>query len=479
MQFIRTLLYIEELLIASGNFFIIYFLMARFHAFYEFDIIPGAKSIMPAPHSIDLYLRVFWLVLALWAVLLRVRGEYHHLRIQTYYKVAMGQFVNGVIFFALFSSGAFLFKFDFLSRFFILFYTVSTILYLMTNRLFVLWLAYYVRRKGYNFRNILLVGTGRRAQEFLSLVAMHKEWGYRVLGLLDKDADVLGKKIAGYEVMGTLQELPRLLENNIVDEVVFVVPRSWLKEIENCILYCEAVGVPATLSTDFFDLEVASGVPKEIEGFTYLTFETSRLKDSELVLKRMLDIVFALFFLVVLAPFFLLLSLLVKLDSPGGPIFFRQRRCSRNGREFMLYKFRSMVPDAEKKLEELKKLNEMSGPVFKIAKDPRLTRIGKFLRKTSLDEIPQFWNVLKGDMSLVGPRPPLPKEVEQYEPWQRRRLSMKPGITCIWQVSGRNQIDFDDWMRLDLQYIDRWSLWLDFKIILMTIKAVLTARGAK
>jgi exopolysaccharide biosynthesis polyprenyl glycosylphosphotransferase len=287
---------------------------------------------------------------------------------------------------------------------------------------------------------------------------------------------MIGKKISEYSVMGSLDDLPRILESTVIDEVVYVVPRSWLPVIEKCILYCEAVGVRATLATDFFDLEIARGTPQQLDGFTYLTFETSRLKHTEFWIKRSVDIIFSFIFLFLSAPLFILIALAIKLDSKG-PVFFKQLRCGVNGRKFYVYKFRSMVPDAEKKLEELRSQNEMSGPVFKITKDPRQTRVGKFLRKTSLDEFPQFWNVLKGDMSLVGPRPPIPKEVEQYEPWQRRRLSMKPGITCIWQVSGRNQIGFEDWMKLDLQYIDRWSLWLDFKIILQTVRAVLGQTG--
>ena len=312
----------------------------------------------------------------------------------------------------------------------------------------------------------------------MSLVARHKEWGYKIIGLLDQDPAMTGQKVAGYKVLGVLDDLPKLLETRVVDEVVMVVPRGWLKEIEKCVFYCEAVGVPATLSTDFFDLEIASGVPKELDGFTYLTFETRRLKDPELFVKRTLDLILSVFFLLFLSPVFLLVAFFVKISS-DGPVFFRQVRSGLNGRMFNLYKFRSMMQGAEHRLEELKALNEMSGPVFKLENDPRLTQVGRFLRKTSLDEIPQFWNVLKGDMSIVGPRPPLPSEVDRYQPWQRRRLSMKPGITCIWQVSGRNKIDFDDWMRLDLHYIDRWSLWLDFKIILMTVRAVLTTRGAK
>ncbi len=474
--FVRTVVYMEELLIASLNFFVIYFLMSWLHSFYFF----GFKFELIASYGLNFYLSVFWLSLLIWAILLRVRGEYDNMRIQTYYRVVTNHFINGCIFLGFFASAAFLLRMEFLSRSFMIVYTATTVFLLLINRLFILSVAYYIRRQGFNYRNLLVVGTGRRAQEFLSSVAKHKEWGYRVVGLLDRVPEMKGKKIAGYSVLGTLDDLPKLLEkrteDEVVDEVVFVVPRNWLQEIEKGILYCEAIGIPSTLSTDFFDLEIASGVPKELDGFTYLTFETNRLKEPELLVKRLLDIFVSSAALILFSPLFLVIAILIKLTY-DGPVFFKQARSGRNGREFTLYKFRSMTPNAESQLEDLQTLNEMTGPVFKITNDPRVTKIGRFLRKTSLDEFPQFWNVIKGDMSIVGPRPPLPKEVGQYEPWQRRRLSMKPGITCIWQVSGRNKISFEDWMKMDLQYIDRWSLWLDFKIILLTFKAVFGASG--
>jgi exopolysaccharide biosynthesis polyprenyl glycosylphosphotransferase len=205
----------------------------------------------------------------------------------------------------------------------------------------------------------------------------------------------------------------------------------------------------------------------------------TRTPSDELALaaKRLFDITVSFLVLFLLSPVFLAVAAAIKLDSPG-PVFFRQRRVGLQGRTFDIFKLRSMYLDAEARLESLRTHNEMSGPVFKMKNDPRITRVGRFLRRTSLDEFPQFWNVLRGEMSVVGPRPPLPSEVRQYKRWQRRRLSVKPGITCIWQISGRNNIDFDRWMELDLEYIDQWSLWTDFQICLKTIPAVLGTRGA-
>ncbi len=474
-DFIRNILYIADLVALSFNFFLVYAIILHYRSWIGMDLFPGVELIQ-TPAQPGQYLEAYWLALFIWAIVLKKQGEYRHLRIQTYSKAVTNLLLSGLFFFISFTSFAFLLKFEFLSRVYMVCYTLSSAGLLLVNRLIILSIAQTMRSRGYNTYNILIVGTGRRAQEYLSLALRHKEWGFRIVGFVDKDPMIAGKKISEYPVLGSLDDIPKILENNVIDEVVFVVPRNWLPTIEKCILYCEAVGVPSTLATNFFDLEIASGVPKELDGFTYLTFETRHLKGAELVVKRTMDILLSMMMLILTFPILFLIAVLIKVDSPG-PIFFRQLRCGQNGRRFFVYKFRSMVSDAEARLEELKHKNEMTGPVFKITNDPRLTRVGRFLRRTSLDEFPQFWNVLKGDMSLVGPRPPIPKEVKQYEPWQRRRLSMKPGITCIWQVSGRNKIGFEDWMKLDLQYIDRWSLWMDCKILLMTVNAVLKQTG--
>ncbi len=467
----RRLLYIFELLLVSINFFLLYFLIDR----YSLDIFEN-KEVIRGLQPLFLYWNVFWLALIIWGVLLWTRSGYRQLRMQTLSAAFWYLMVDGFIFLGIFSGLAFFLKFDFLSRFFMLAYAGSTTALLIFSRWIALMSAHRARRKGYNLKNILLVGSGRRAQQFLSLVAKHPEWGYRIIGLLDREAMFVGEDVAGYEVIGTLEDLPDLLEKKVVDEVFFVTPRKWLEEISKYIAYCEAVGVPATVSTDLFDLEIAKRIPKQLEGMTYLTFETRLLKEGELLIKRIFDVVVSATALVLVSPIMGAVALVIKLTSPG-PIFFKQIRCGKNGRLFTLYKFRTMVVDAEKRLQELKSKNEMSGPVFKMTSDPRITPVGRFLRKSSLDELPQLWNVLTGSMSIVGPRPPIPSEVEEYEPWQRRRLSMKPGITCIWQVSGRNAIGFEEWMGLDLRYIDRWSIWLDFKILFQTVHTVFSANG--
>ena len=281
-EFARNVLYVADLVIVSVNFFAVYTFILYHGSLHWIDFIPGV-DVIPVPAEPGQYLQAYWLVLVIWAVLLKKRGEYRYLRLQTNAKIFTRYFFSGVLFFVFFTSFAFLLKFGFLSRVFIAIYTVTSVLWLLIDRLFVLAAAHYMRTRGHNVHHILIVGTGRRAQEFLSIALRHKEWGYRIVGFLDKEPKTAEKGISGYPVLGSLDDMPKVLEKTVIDEVVFVVPRSWLPVIEKCILYCEAVGVPATLATDFFDLEMASGVPKEMDGFTYLTFETRRLKSPELI----------------------------------------------------------------------------------------------------------------------------------------------------------------------------------------------------
>lgn len=289
----------------------------------------------------------------------------------------------------------------------------------------------------------------------------------------------MNQEICGHKVIGALNDIPAILSNMAIDQVLFIVPRSWIGRIEKPLLYCETVGVRVSVAVDLFNLQFTTGKEEAILGLPLITFESTPDKMWSLLIKRCLDAIIAAACMIVFAPILLMVALAVRLTSKG-PVLFRQKRCSLNGRAFFLYKFRTMVQDAELRLKDLLQQNEMKGPVFKMTNDPRLTKIGKVLRKYSLDELPQLWNVIRGDMSLVGPRPPIPSEVKQYDSWQRRRLSMRPGITCLWQANGRNKItDFNEWMKLDLQYIDNWSIWLDFQILFKTIPSVLSGMGAK
>ncbi len=314
-------------------------------------------------------------------------------------------------------------------------------------------------------RPVLLVGSPGKNREFEELLGQHPEWGLQVVAQLESDA-------------ASLARLPELLHRQPIACVVFNVSQTYFSEIEKAILACETEGVEAWLVADFIKTSIARATLDDFCGKPLLVFRTTPDLTWQLIFKRIIDIIGATVGLVVLGPLVMLpAAVAIKLTSPG-PVLFRQRRSGLHGRLFTMYKFRSMVDNAEMLRVELETFNEMSGPVFKMARDPRVTPVGRFLRKTSIDELPQLWNVLRGDMSLVGPRPPIPSEVQQYDAWHRRRLSMKPGLTCLWQISGRNRIGFEHWMKLDLQYIDNWSLWLDFKILLRTIPVVLSGFGA-
>jgi exopolysaccharide biosynthesis polyprenyl glycosylphosphotransferase len=262
--------------------------------------------------------------------------------------------------------------------------------------------------------------------------------------------------------------------------VIVALPRQYLyrESVAELMALCEAVGVDVTIVSDLFQMRRARPYLHDLLGVPGVTLASYPHRSLwALATKRAIDIVGAVAGILIAGPLFLLVALAIKLDSPG-PVFFVQRRCGLRGRTFPFIKFRTMYTDAEAQLEVLRVHNEVTGPVFKMKKDPRVTRVGRVLRKYSIDELPQLWNVLVGHMSLVGPRPPIPGEVSQYDLAVRRRLSVRPGLTCLWQVRGRSLIPFEDWMRLDLEYIDRWSLMLDFRILLLTIPAVLKAQGA-
>lgn len=272
------------------------------------------------------------------------------------------------------------------------------------------------------------------------------------------------------------KRLPHLLSAEVVDEIIFAVDVIELGKLEDTLLLCDEQGVRTRIALDIFPHAHSLVDLERLEGEPLLTFSAAPHDRAALLIKRAADILFSAAALVLFSPFLLAIALAVAFTSPGGPIF-RQRRCGLNGRSFTLYKFRTMRADAERRREEVEHLN-VKRLNFKIPNDPRLTPLGRWLRKFSLDELPQLWNVLRGEMSLVGPRPAIPEEVQQYQRWQRRRLRMRPGLTCLWALEGRDALDVDEVMRLDLAYIDRWSLSLDWSIMIRTVPVVLTGRGA-
>ena len=389
----------------------------------------------------------------------------------------IGRIAKALVAMALFQIAAifFLRLHEDVSRLFFGTYFALAFVFLAGNRFVLRRVAYSVRRSGHNLRIFAVVGSGDLARDVVQTIEEHPEWGLQFAGHV-LDAQGVGNPRPEL-VLGTIAQLGQILDDNVIDEVIFAVPRERLAHVEGAFRLCQEQGANARFCLDLFDVNGAHVALGQMDGLPMLSFSSAPTDEVALLFKRAFDVVSSTVAVLLLSPAFIATAIAVKLDSPG-PVFFRQTRVGRNGRPFKMLKFRSMHVDAEARLESLRAQNEATGPVFKMRNDPRVTRVGAFIRRTSLDELPQFLNVLTGEMSIVGPRPPVPAEVKQYQRWQRRRLSVKPGITCTWQVSGRSNISFDQWMKLDLEYIDTWSLWQDIQICCRTVPAVLLSRGA-
>jgi exopolysaccharide biosynthesis polyprenyl glycosylphosphotransferase len=364
-----------------------------------------------------------------------------------------------------------------ISRLFLGLFALNNALILIFVKITLRQITGKMQEHGYNIIQALVIGSEYPAKRLIRNLQEQPELGYRVVGCLDPDSSRVGQMVRNVEVLGTTDQLEKILENLSIDEVFVAMPFEKLKDMKKMMYLCEQIGVRFSLSADWLKPHIAKTVVRNFLDFPVITYTATPTSIGQLLVKAVLDRILAAIALVFLVPLFLIIAIAIKLSGPG-PVMFRQSRAGLNGRLFDMLKFRTMVENAEKMQEELADRNEMDGPVFKIRNDPRVTRIGRFLRKSSMDELPQFINVLKGEMSLVGPRPPIPEEVSRYERWQRRRLSMKPGITCFWQISGRNQVKFEEWMEMDLKYIDNWSLKLDFIILFKTIPVIFSGRGA-
>ena len=422
------------------------------------------------------YLGLLPLVWAIWTVLLVTREAYTSRRTVSLRR-EMWQVLQVVVLGGLsLAASGWLLRLDFISRPFLILFATLDFFFLLVEKLGLRLIARRVRRRGLNYRTVLMVGINPRAEEIAEIIRAHPYWGLQVVGFVALNGSERSS-LRGLPVLGTAADLPRLLQEEVVDEVLFVLSRRQLAEFEDAVLLCAELGIRARVVLSFPHMK-ARVVLDELEGIPLLTFTTTQATPFPIFIKRLIDLTTALIGLVLLSPVLLAIAAAIKIGS-RGPVLFTQTRCGLNGRRFQVFKFRTMVEGAERRRGEVAHLNEVEGPAFKARRDPRVTTVGRILRKLSLDELPQLVNVLRGDMSLVGPRPPIPQEVVHYERWQRRRLSMKPGLTGLWQVSGRADLgDFNDWIALDLAYIDNWSLWLDLKILLRTIPAVLSARGA-
>ena len=374
----------------------------------------------------------------------------------------------------------FIFKMDIIDKTFLFtFWGVSSLL-LICSRIFLRYILKKARLKGHNLRQMIIVGTGERSKKFAEEICRSPELGYHIAGFVDNPWKGLEQfKSTGWKILGDLDQLQEILKHQVVDEVVIGLPmKSKYDKINTIINLCEEQGIIIRFLSDLFDLKIAKSYVDHLDDTPILTLHSTPKEQWPLLVKKFLDIAISLVLLVLLSPFFILIAILIKCDSKG-PAFFTQERVGHNKRNFKLIKFRTMIQDAEVMQNELEFQNEATGPVFKIKNDPRFTRVGRWLRRTSMDELPQLANVLKGEMSLVGPRPLPLRDYQGFDQnWHRRRFSVRPGITCLWQVNGRSNIPFEEWMELDMEYIDNWSMWLGLQILAKTIPAVIRGTGA-
>ncbi len=415
---------------------------------------------------------VLWIA---WHLVFYRLGLYGSRRLVSRQREALDVFWATTLGSLLISSAGSIFKIQLQNPEFLLtFWTLSTFSAII-GRLAVRFVLEAARIRGRNLRNVLVVGTNHRAVDFAQTIQHKPELGYQLIGYVDEEwdgADQLRRK--GGKIVADFENLNQFLSDNVVDEVVVALPfNKTYEQSSRIISICEVQGITVRFLWQFFEPKLAKAKIESFENVPVLTVQSSgSASNSQQLAKRLLDVVASATLLILLAPVLLLTALAIKLTS-RGPVFFIQERVGFRKRTFPLFKFRTMVPDAEQKLAEIEHLNEVTGPVFKIKNDPRVTRIGAFLRRTSIDELPQLLNIFKGDMSLVGPRPLPIRDCQGFEEdHHRRRFSVPPGLTCLWQICGRSSIPFERWMQLDLQYIDHWSLWLDLKILIWTLPVV-------
>ncbi|MHA2052192.1 MAG: sugar transferase [Candidatus Hodarchaeales archaeon] len=461
----------------SIAFFLAYLLRQNLRVFYRFDLIPSSQVVSDTVASLSEYLIILFVFVPIWCFMLHLNGLYRSTRTRKFFELLWMIIKSAALTGLILSTFVFLFRMGFVSRIFFVFFMMFGSLFLIVERIAVFSVMQYARKRGYNHRRLLIVGSGRRASGIIDKINIHPEWGFKIIGAVNDDPSREVKMENGTKIIGTIDDFKEILQEDAIDQVVFVVPRSRLNYIEDAVNTCETLGTKATIAVDLFDLKIAKSNPTELDGIPLITFETTVAKEWQLFIKRGLDLIISGLSIFIFAPFLFITSILIKLTS-SGPIIYKQHRLGLSGRKFELFKFRTMYLGAQEVLSKVKDVREKDAPDFRKRKIQLITPVGRLLRKFSLDELPQLFNVFTGQMSLIGPRPTVPDEVSLYESWQRRRFSMKPGITCLWQVKGRNKIGFEEWMKLDLEYLDNWSLRLDFKILIKTIPVVLFGIGA-
>ena len=425
--------------------------------------------------------RLWWIFLAIlpiWLITLYILKATEIPRTKRYSTMLVEYFQSAVAIGAILLVFYFVFKLYEISRLFLIEFTIFGFVFLFIVRLFEYKVLRTYRARGFNYLNIVLIAD-QTSIHFIETLRENPEWGYRILIIFSNSGEVNEKYRGNYKILPekAKDSLNELMEVDAIDEVFYIKNQVNPGDVRKVIRSCEELGVAFLLMTKDRQPRLTNAFVSIIANEKFLTFTNIPHKPFALGVKKFMDINISVILLLILSPLMLIISLLVWLTSKG-PIIYKQPRVGLRGREFNLYKFRTMVSNADEIKGELVTENEADGPVFKIKNDPRITKIGGFLRKSGLDELPQLINVLKGEMSLIGPRPPLQEETKQYKRWQLRRLSVKPGLSCFWQIKpDRNSIKFEQWMELDLAYIDNWSPRLDFIILLKTIKTVLSRTG--
>ncbi len=470
-KLLSTVTLLHDLGVTCAAFVVAYFLRSLLVHFAFFS--RHLPHIYPFSHYVPLLIAF----LIVWAVVGSFSSFYRDLELSNPIELILN-IVNqlGVVLVVIYA-GLYLFRRVDISRSYVLLIGVVDFVLLLMGRAISYSGVSWMRDRLGRYHYLLIVGCGPRAREMAALIEESRGMGLRLIGFIDPDfGDAPTARLGGYEVF-PLDELARILHKWVVDEVIFAVNMQELAQLEHVIQHCADVGVKTRVQLEFLPAAYSRIYVEKFRHMPLLSLSSAPDSELRLFFKRVLDMVISGISLVVLSPLMACIAAMIRVTSPG-PVLFQQTRCGLGGRRFTLYKFRSMINNAEQLRAELHQLNELDGPVFKISDDPRITPVGRWLRRFSLDELPQLWNILRGDMSFVGPRPAVPEEVDQYEDWQKRRLRMRPGLTCTWVLEGRNQLDFKRWMQLDLTYIDNWSLWLDVKIFLRTIPIVLSGRGA-
>jgi exopolysaccharide biosynthesis polyprenyl glycosylphosphotransferase len=440
----------------------------------------GPGWVSPEIYPLSHYALLLLLIVIVWFVTGHLLGIYRDIELRNRRELGTDAAKLVALSVLLLNTILYLIRAEDVSRAFVLTIGGVDLILLMVGRWTLVWGGSWWRDKVRAHHHCLIVGTGPAARELAKLVEQSEPFGLRLIGFVavgDPPKEPPAGVRSGYPIF-TLDQAHDILKNHVVDELLCAVGPDDLDRLAPLIGHCQEEGIRTRVDLGFLPQTFPRVHLENLRHVPLLTLGSAPNDEVALLAKRVADVVLSAFLLIVLSPVMLVVAILIRLTS-AGTVLYRQTRCGLNGRRFTLYKFRSMVEGAEAMRPTLEALNEMDGAAFKISADPRCTPVGRWLRKFSLDELPQLWNILRGDMSFVGPRPPLPEEVERYQPWQRRRLRMRPGLTCLWTLEGRNRLlQFDRLVQFDLAYIDNWSLWLDLKIFLKTIPRVALGRGA-